>query len=658
MEGARATLHGDARYVFARRVITRPAGSPGEDHDGVSEAEFSARDAAGAFLMTWAAHGLRYGLPASLLDELERGRHVVANGSRGVAAALAARLRNFVVIHVTAPAQVLAQRIAARGRESGDDVLRRLQRAPDPLPAGVASVTVSNDGALDAGIARFVEALGTTVTPLVATRLPISTGEAHIAYMAPALAVRHERVAVRVGKAEIAAAVHVVESPGLLHDAQIGLSDALFERLRIAPGATVRLRGIPAPASRELLRRKLRGKVLSEAEYEAVLRDAVEGRYSELELTAFLVAATQHLTDAEVLGVARARARFAPRIAWDERIVVDKHSMGGVPGSRITLIVVPIVAAHGLAMPKTSSRAITSAAGTAEAMATVARVDLDSADVRRCVAQARACIAWNGRLNHSALDDVMNAITRPLGLDANRWSVASILSKKFTAGSTHVIVDLPYGPQAKLRTQAEAQALGALFETVGEGLGMHVRAFATDGSKPIGRGVGPALEVRDVRLVLAGRPEAPADLREKALDFAGQILAFDPAVASPAEGRRIAAHLLASGVASAAFDRIVAAQGARATPDAPGHHVHTVPASAAGVVADIDGFAIAGIARGAGAPRRPGAGVDLLCTVGDRLVAGQALFRIHAETAGDLEAGVQAHASAELAGPPVRIRRD
>lgn len=658
MDGARAALLADPRYVFARRVITRPTGSPGEDHEGVTQVEFSAREAANAFLITWAAHGLRYGLPASLLDELERGRHVIANGSRGIVAALAGQLRNFVVIHVTAPLQVLAQRIAARGRESGDAVLRRLERMPDPIPAGVASVCVSNDAAMDVGIARFLEALRTAPAPLKARRMPIATGDAHIAYVSPAFSAGQTRMAVRSGTVEIPAALHVVESPALLQDEEIGLSDALFDRLGAAPGSTVRLRRIPGPVSRDVLRKKLRGDALSEAEYEAVLRDAVEGRYTEIELTAFLVAASQHLTDAEVVSVARARTRFAPRIGWDEPIVVDKHSMGGVPGSRITLIVVPIVAAFGLAMPKTSSRAITSAAGTAEAMETVARVDLDIDDVRRCVEQARACIAWNGRLNHSAIDDVMNAITRPLGLDTNRWSVASILSKKYTAGSTHVIVDLPFGPQAKLKSQAEAQALGVLFEAVGAGLGMQVRAFATHGSKPIGRGVGPALEVRDVLQVLNGSPDAPADLREKALFFAGQILAFDPAVGSPAEGRRMAGELLACGAASAAFDRIVAAQGARAAPDAPGQHVHTVPASTAGVVADINGFAIAGIARGAGAPRRPGAGVDLLCTVGDRLVAGQPLFRIHAQTASDLEAGVRAHASAELAGPPIRILAD
>ncbi|QRQ84141.1 phosphonate metabolism protein/1,5-bisphosphokinase (PRPP-forming) PhnN [Cupriavidus oxalaticus] len=560
IDGARASLDDD--YVFARRVITRPGGSAGEDHEGVTEAEFARRQRRGEFLVTWDAHDLRYGLPMSLMRELERGRNVVANGSRGVVADLAARLPRFVVILVTAPQEVLAQRISARGRESGDQVARRVARAGVSMPPEVACITVSNDSTLEAGMARFVEAL------------------------------------------------------------QSGTSASATRQ----------------PASRANLMAKLRGEPLDEAAYVAVLQDAIAGRYTEAELTDFLIAATRTLTDAEVVALARARTAFTPRIDWDEPLVVDKHSMGGVPGSRITLVVVPIVAAYGLAMPKTSSRAITSAAGTADAMETIARVDLTHEDVRRCVAQARACIAWNGRLNHSVIDDVMNAITRPLRLDSRRWSVASILSKKFTAGATHVIVDLPFGPQAKLATRADAEALGALFEHVGKGLGLHVRALVTDGSHPIGRGIGPALEVRDVRLVLDNDPAAPADLREKALRFAGEIIAFDPRVGCAEQGMRIAAALLHEGKAKAAFDRIAAAQGIRSRPVAPGTHTRIVAATTRGQVTAIEGLQISGVARAAGAPRAAGAGIDLLCTVGAQVAPGQPLYRIHADSAAALEA--------------------
>jgi thymidine phosphorylase len=559
IEGARGVA---GPFVFARRVITRPAGSPGEDHDALDEASFADLDRQGGFLVTWSAHGLRYGLRSDLLDVLAQGRHVIANGSRGMIAELSVRVPRLVVIEVTAPVDVLAERILARGRETPEQVRLRVTRRVEPAGVDVETLRVSNDGTLEQGVERFIAALRRAVQP---------------------------------------------------------------------PAASV-----------QALKAKLAGSALDEAQYAALLDDIGALRYSDRDIDAFLLYASQHLDNAEVLALARARARLMPRIEWNEPIVVDKHSMGGVPGSRITLIVVPIVAAYGLAMPKTSSRAITSPAGTADAMETVARVDLTVQDVRRCVAEARACIAWNGRLNHSILDDRINAFTRPLGLESNRWSVASILSKKVSAGSTHVIVDLPCGPRTKLRTEAEARALGDLFEYVGAGLGLHVKALVTSGNRPIGRGIGPALEVRDVELVLNNHPDAPADLRAKALLFASHILAWSPDVGNVDEGLRIAESLLTSGRARAAFERIVDAQG-RLDPPAPvGALTRRVRARHAGRVADIDGWQIAGLARLAGAPDDLGSGIDLLCEPGQAVSEGETLYVIHSNHPSALDAAATA----------------
>lgn len=546
IDGARDVLNG---FVFARRVVTRPHGSPGEDHEALDDTEFSRLDSQGEFLITWSAHGLRYGLRRDLLNALSLGHHVVANGSRAMIDLLSTRVPRLVVVEVSAPASVLAGRILARGRETPEQVEKRVTRQVEPTSADVEVLKVMNDSTLEQGIKRFVSALGRATQP-------------------------------------------------------------------------------PAPSMRAL-KAKIAGEVLNEVQYDAVFDDILALRYSDRDINAFLLHASQNLLDDEVLALAKVRCKLTPRIVWDEPILVDKHSMGGVPGSRITLIVVPIVAAFGLAMPKTSSRAITSAAGTADAMETVARVDLTSAEVRSCVSQARACIAWNGRLNHSLIDDRINAFTRPLGLDSNRWSVASILSKKWSAGSTHVIIDLPYGPHAKLKDELEARTLGKLFESVGAGLGLHVKAMATDGSSPIGRGIGPALEVRDVKQVLDNDPDAPADLREKALRFAAEILAWAPAVGTVSKGRQIAESLLSSGRARNAFETIVDTQGRRVPPVSPARFIRTVVAQQGGVVSGIDGWAIAGIARKAGAPIDPGAGVDLLASVGQHVEPGDELFRIH-----------------------------
>jgi thymidine phosphorylase len=645
IDGARTLLEPTGRYVFARRVVTRPAGSPGEDHEAATDEAFDAREAKGDFLITWGAHGLRYGLPAELKRLVEAGRNVIANGSRATIAALAARLPRFVVVEVTAPPEVLAARIAGRGRESGEAIEKRLSRTVEPRPEGIRAATICNDQSVEIGVERFVAAVEAAANTMRLRRLPLFAGRAHCAYLPAKGEIVNGFDYLGPGRIEISGAiasirsdVQVVDSPALLGGDEIGLSAEAFDELGLAEGSEVTIRRTPSPESRAALTRKIQGGELTEAQYHTLIRDIVEARYPDGEVAAFLVAATQKLSDDEVVALARVRTRFAQKITWPDRIVVDKHSMGGIPGSRITLIVVPIVAAHGaFLMPKSSSRAITSAAGTADAMEALARVELNPAELRACVEKARGSIAWNGRLNHSVVDDVMNAITRPLGIDSNRWSVASILSKKLTAGSTHVIVDLPYGPRAKLKSEAEAAELAQLFETVGAGLGLVVNAFPTDGSRPIGRGIGPALECRDVGWVLDNDPQAPADLVEKALFFASRILAWDPALGSVAAGRTRAEELLRSGAARAAFERIIDAQGRREPPVAPGLLVHTVRSPKAGMISEIDGWAVAGIARRAGAPFDKAAGIDLRRHVGDAVAVGDPLFAIHASASSDLD---------------------
>ncbi|WP_321867810.1 phosphonate metabolism protein/1,5-bisphosphokinase (PRPP-forming) PhnN [Paraburkholderia tropica] len=559
IDAARAALP-DARFVYATRYITRPSGAPGENHIGITESEFAAAEAAGKFVITWDAHDLRYGLPIELKEAVEAGHHVIANGSRAIIASLIGKVPNLVVVEVTAPVNVLAKRIAGRGRETEAQIAARLARTVSAAPDGVRTIRVMNDSTPEIGARRF-----------------IATIEA-IAGEPPQAAQR----------------------PGW---------DDFLE--------------------------KQAGITLDEPAYSRIIDSVAAQRFSQEQCEQILRCLIEDLQDDEVGALARVRTARMPRIDWNEPIVVDKHSMGGVPGSRITLIVAPIVAAFGLLMPKTSSRAITSASGTADAMETIARVDLDAAELRRVAIAARACIAWNGRLNHSNVDDVTNAMVRPLKLDTRRWSVASILSKKYSAGATHVVVDLPFGPQAKLATEPEALELGQLFERIGAELGMVVKAFVTDGSAPVGRGIGPALEMRDVLRVLNDDASAPRDLREKALMFAGAILAWSPQVGSLAQGRSEAERLLRSGAARAAFERIVDAQGRRELV-LPSALTEVVRAPVAGVVTGFDGWALGGIARAAGAPGEKGAGVDLLCTLGERVEAGEPLLRIHAAGEGEL----------------------
>jgi thymidine phosphorylase len=227
-------------------------------------------------------------------------------------------------------------------------------------------------------------------------------------------------------------------------------------------------------------------------------------------------------------------------------------------------------------------------------------------------------------------------VERPLGIDAPGQMVASILSKKIAAGSTHLVLDIPMGPTAKVRSMQAAQRLRKLFEYVASLLNLQLDVMITDGSQPIGRGIGPVLEARDVMRVLRNEPDAPADLREKSLRLAGRVIEFDPDVRG-GDGWRIARDILESGRALAQMDALIDAQGRRTELPALGTLTHELLAPQAGTVAAIDNLQLARIARLAGAPQVPGAGVDLLHKVGEPVRAGQALYRIHACYPADLE---------------------
>lgn len=447
-------------------------------------------------------------------------------------------------------------------------------------------------------------------------------------------ALRKIRISGRCG--EILATLALVDGEGIVDRGEIGLGEQAFRRLGQAEGEEVTIRQARPPASLDHVRRKIGGDTLSDSEIVAIIRDVATHLYSPMEIGAFLVACAAFMTTEETLAMTRAMVEVGSRLHWDAPLVVDKHCIGGIPGNRTSMIVVPIVAAHGLVIPKTSSRAITSPSGTADTMEVLAEVDLTEAQLSAIVAKEKAVLAWGGRVNLSPADDVLISVERPLGIDTFEQMVASILSKKVAAGSTHLVIDIPVGPTAKVRSQSEAVRLRKLFEYVARHMGIVTDVVFTDGSQPVGRGIGPVLEARDVMAVLRNEADAPEDLRDRAVMLAGRVLEFDPALTA-GKGYARALELLATGAAAAAMDRLIAAQGRQAVHYEPGAHQYEVTARQAGIVRAIDCLRIARIARIAGAPLDKGAGIDLLCKVGAPVRAGEAIYRIHASSTAGLE---------------------
>lgn len=429
------------------------------------------------------------------------------------------------------------------------------------------------------------------------------------------------------GRALLASPI-ICDDPDVVAAGEVGLPQPLLHRLAVAEGETVEVAPARPPRTLEAVKAKVSGEVLSPADYLAIARDLADHRWSDMEVAAFLVACASFMTADETLWLAEAMVAAGSRLDWGRDLVVDKHCIGGIPGNRTSLIVAPIVAAHGLWMPKTSSRAITSPAGTADTMEVLARVDLSPDEMRTVVEGCGACIAWGGRANLSPADDVLISVERPLSMDTPEQMVASILSKKVAAGSTHIVLDLPIGPSAKVRDRRSAIRLKKLFEYVADRLGLGIDVAITDGREPIGFGVGPALEARDVLAVLEGRAEGPEDLREKSLKLAGRLLEADPGLPG-GKGEARARELLESGAARAKLDQIAAAQGASPIDGRLGELVHEVRALRTGFVSEIDCLRIASIARLAGAPTDAGAGIDLLKKVGAPVRAGDPLYRIY-----------------------------
>jgi thymidine phosphorylase len=255
--------------------------------------------------------------------------------------------------------------------------------------------------------------------------------------------------------------------------------------------------------------------------------------------------------------------------------------------------------------------------------------------MRRVVDQEGGCIVWGGSVRLSPADDLLIRVERPLDFDSEGLLVASVLSKKISAGATHVLVDLPVGPTAKVRSDEAARGLQARFEAVGAALGVKVTIHLSDGLQPVGRGIGPALEARDVLAVLRGDAGAPQDLRERALALAALVLEFG-AGSLPGGGLSAARRLLESGQAWRKFQAICRAQGGLKEPPRA-RLTQVITANAAGHCVAIDNRRIARVAKLAGAPRAPAAGVDMHVRLGQNLAVGDPLYTVHAEDHGELE---------------------
>ena len=443
-----------------------------------------------------------------------------------------------------------------------------------------------------------------------------------------------DRIRLNYRRNNAIAIIDIAESKKAVPSGKIGCFEELLKELRVKGKQTVSLNLVEKPKSIDFIRRKLDGETLNEKEITQIIKDIVDNRLSEAELAYFVSAFYTHITNyKETAALTKAMIKTGDILHFRRKIVIDKHCIGGVAGNRTTLIVVPIIAAAGLTIPKTSSRSITSPAGTSDTMEVLAPVSFSINQIKKIVRKTNACMVWGGALNLAPADDKVIKVEHPLNLDARSQLLASILAKKASVSATHVLVDIPCGKGAKIELRKRALKLKKEFESIGRKLGMYMKVIITNGSEPIGNGLGPVLEARDVLYVLKNHEHAPSDLKKKSVELAGLMLEVGKK-AKKGEGIAMALEILESGKAYDKFIEIVKAQnGKEINPSRLklARFKYDVKSTKSGKIKHLDNRALSRIARRAGAPNDKAAGIYLHVKKNFKVKKGDILFTIYAD---------------------------
>jgi len=449
----------------------------------------------------------------------------------------------------------------------------------------------------------------------------------------------HDRVKVVNDRGESLSAL-VETTDTVVSKGEVGAFVELWEDLNLQGDKTVNIVPTSRPVSIDFIRKKIYGNTWNQEEIDTIVDDIASGSLSDIELAAYATSVQINgMNMDEIYGLTMAMVRTGETIDWDISPILDVHSIGGVPGNKYAAITVPIVAANGLTIPKTSSRAISSAAGTADIMEVICNVTYDAQSIKRIAQTVGGTLVWGGGVNLAPVDDDIIRVEYPLSLDPHGQVLASVMAKKKSIGAEYCVIDIPIGEGTKVQTIENARSLARDFIILGERLGIRTRCAITYGGQPVGRAIGPALEIKEALSILEGA-EKPNSIIEKSLSIAGILLELGGA-AAPNKGVELAKNTLKSGKALKKFREIVKTQGGnpdvKADDIIPGEYTYDLPSPKNGYVESINNRAIIKIARVAGSPKDKGAGIILKFKKGERAETGESLFTIYSENKRKLE---------------------
>jgi len=416
---------------------------------------------------------------------------------------------------------------------------------------------------------------------------------------------------------------------------EVGLFKELWNKKSSLDSEIVEVEIVSRPPSIQAIRKKIFGKKLNYDEIYSIIKDIVDDRFSEIETTYYV--ASSYLRDYtldELYYTSKAVAETGEMLNLNVP-AVDKHSVGGLPGNRTTMVVVPIVSSLGLYIPKTSSRAITSPSGTADTMEVLAPVTFSMTEIKKIVKRVNACMVWGGGVNLAPADDKIVRITRPLGIEPYDKMIVSIMAKKVAMGVDYLVLDLPIGPTTKIPKNKFADEIEKKFLYLAKKFGMKVKVVRTPSFEPVGRGIGPALEARDVLRVLQQKELRPVDLEKKAVRLSGYLLEL-AGFCKFGQGEKIAQRQLISGEANRQMKKIIAAQGGNADIDsdevALGALNYEIHAKKNGRVVFINNKAINEICVNLGAPSDKIAGIHMHVHYQDKVRVKDKLFTFYAQS--------------------------
>jgi len=448
----------------------------------------------------------------------------------------------------------------------------------------------------------------------------------------------NDRVSIKTDGKEFTTIVDVVGN--LIQKSEVAVSSEIKHILSLKSRQKVDVTIAPRADSLEFIKKKLNGKALTQCEISEIIEDVVNNSLSSPEIALFISGMYKHgMSTKETIYLIKSIMESGKKLNLKSKKIADKHSIGGIAGNRTTPLVISICAAAGLIMPKTSSRAITSAAGTADVIEAIAQVDFSMRDIKKIIKKTHGCMVWGGALGIVPADSKIIQIEKALKIDPESQLLASIMSKKLAIGSNYIIIDIPYGKGAKV-SKRKALDLKRKFESLGRHFRKKLKCVLTDGSQPIGNGIGPILELNDIINILDPEKKGPKDLKDKALFLSGELLELT-GKAKKGKGREMAETILYSGKAYKKFQEIIKAQKGEIKELSPGKYQKEILSSKSGEIKEIDNKKINTLAKIAGCPGYKKAGLYLHKHTQEKVKKGEKILTIYAESKSRLDEAVK-----------------